>query len=93
LRGDGNRGFLLPGVLFCTAVFATIWFNAPWRGSPRNDMLTSAECRERAEQKITEAALHPRHEKRLRAAAEGWLILANVMQRAEASLQVAEPAE
>jgi hypothetical protein len=43
--------------------------------------------RERAEQKITEADLYSRHERRLRAAAEGWLILANVMQRAEASLQ------
>jgi hypothetical protein len=56
-------------------------------------MLTSEECRERAEQKIAEAELHPRHERRLRSAAEGWLILAGVLQRAEASLGAAEPAE
>jgi hypothetical protein len=56
-------------------------------------MLNSAECRERAEQKIAEASLHPRHEKRLRSAAEGWLILADMMARVEASLQVAEPAQ
>jgi hypothetical protein len=54
---------------------ATNWFNASRRGSPRNAMLTSEECRERAEQKIAEANLHPSHEKRLRAAAEGWLVL------------------
>ena len=44
-------------------------------------MLTSAECRERAEQKLAEADLHPRHEKRLRTAAEGWLNLADLMGR------------
>jgi hypothetical protein len=49
-------------------------------------MLTSAECRARAEQKYAEAKLQPRHERRLRTAAEGWLILADVMGRAEASL-------
>jgi hypothetical protein len=56
-------------------------------------MLTSEECRERAEQKIAEANLHPSHEKRLRAAAEGWLVLAGIMDRAEASSLAAEPAE
>jgi hypothetical protein len=56
-------------------------------------MLTSAECRARAEQKLAEADLHPRHEKRLRTAAEGWLNLADVMGRVEASLRAAEPAE
>jgi hypothetical protein len=56
-------------------------------------MLTSAECRQRAEQKIAEAELEPRHQKRLRTAAEGWLILADVMTRAEAGLQVSKPAE
>jgi hypothetical protein len=50
-------------------------------------MLTSAECSARAEQKIAEAELHTRHERRLRTAAEGWRILAGVMQRVEASLQ------
>ena len=54
-------------------------------------MLTSAKCRERAEQKLAEAELHPRHEKRLRAAAEGWLNLADLMGPLEASM--AEPAE
>jgi hypothetical protein len=54
-------------------------------------MLTSAECRARADQKPAEADLHPGHERRLRSSAEGWLILANTMERVEASLQVAEP--
>ena len=58
-------------------------------------MLTAAECRERAEQKIAEADLQPRHERRLRTAAEGWLVLANIMGRLEASVAAprAEPAE
>jgi hypothetical protein len=44
---------------------------------------------------IAEADLHLRHERRLRSAAEGWLILADVMGRAEASLAApsAQPAE
>jgi hypothetical protein len=50
-------------------------------------MLTSAECRERAERKIAEAELKPRHESRLRSAAEGWLILAQKMERLETSLE------
>ena len=58
-------------------------------------MLTAAECRERAEQKIAEADLQPRHERRLRTAAEGWLGLANIMGRLEASVAApsAEPAK
>ena len=54
-------------------------------------MLTSAECRERAEQKIAEADLQPRHERRLRTAAEGWLGLANIMGRLEASAASGSP--
>jgi hypothetical protein len=54
-------------------------------------MLTSAECRARAEQKLAEADLHPRHEKKLRTAAEGWLVLADLMERLEASMRVGEP--
>ena len=49
-------------------------------------MLTSAECRARAEQKIAEAELQPRHERKLRTAAEGWLVLADLMARLEASV-------
>jgi hypothetical protein len=37
-------------------------------------MVTSAECRVRAKQKLADANLHPRHERRLRSAAEGGLI-------------------
>ena len=55
-------------------------------------MPTSAECRERAEQKLAEADLHPRHERRLRSAAEGWLVLAGIMGRVEASPQVDDAA-
>jgi hypothetical protein len=46
-------------------------------------MLTSSECRKRAEQKIAEAELQPRHEKRLRTAAQGWFILADLMAQVE----------
>jgi hypothetical protein len=56
-------------------------------------MLTAVECRERAEQKRAEAELHPRHERRLRTAVEGWLVLAGIIGRVEASLQVPDLAE
>jgi hypothetical protein len=52
-------------------------------------MLTSAECRARAEQKIAEAEHHPRRRKKLRADAECWLNIADVMARVEA--RVGEP--
>src|SRR3977135_3157712 len=58
---------------------------------PRNAMLTSAECRARAEQKIAEAELQPRHERKLRTPAEGRLVLADPMERLEASMRVGEP--
>jgi hypothetical protein len=54
-------------------------------------MLTSAECRARAEQKIAEAELQPRHQRKLRTAAEGWLVLSDLMERLEASMRVGEP--
>jgi hypothetical protein len=44
-------------------------------------MFTSAECRERAEGKIAEAERQPGHEKRLRTAAQGWLVLAEIVER------------
>jgi hypothetical protein len=47
-------------------------------------VLTSFECQERADQKRTEAELHPRNGQRLLTAAEGWLILAGIMRRLEA---------
>ena len=42
-------------------------------------MVTSAECRVRAKQKLADANLHPRHERRLRSAAEEGLILADLI--------------
>jgi hypothetical protein len=48
-------------------------------------MLSSAECRERAAEKTAEANTHPRHEPRLLAAAQGWLVLARIVERLEAS--------
>jgi hypothetical protein len=44
-------------------------------------MPTSAECRERAAEKTAEAERDPSHKKRLLTAAEGWLILAGVMEQ------------
>jgi hypothetical protein len=49
-------------------------------------MFTSAECRERAEGKIAEAERQAGHEKRLRTAAQGWLVLAEIVERLEASV-------
>jgi ABC transporter substrate binding protein len=55
-------------------------------GAPRDNMLTSAECRARAEQKIAEAQLQLRHKRKLRGDAECWLVLADRMERLEASV-------
>jgi hypothetical protein len=49
-------------------------------------MLTSAECRTRAEQKIAGAELQPRHKRKLRGNAECWLVLADRMATLEASM-------
>jgi hypothetical protein len=46
-------------------------------------MLTSAECRVQAEQKLAQAELDDRHRKRLITAADGWLFLASQMRRLE----------
>jgi hypothetical protein len=52
-------------------------------------MLTSVECQERSDQKRAEAELQPCHQRRLLTAAEGWLALAGIMRRAEASVSTA----
>ena len=48
-------------------------------------MLTSAECRAQAEQKLAQAEHDERHQKRLITAAEAWLFLASQLRRAEAA--------
>ena len=48
-------------------------------------MLTSAECRALAEQKLAQAERDLRHSRRLINAAEGWLILAGQLRRLEAT--------
>jgi hypothetical protein len=48
-------------------------------------MLTSAECRVQAEQKLAQAERDERHRKRLIAAAEAWLFLASQLRRVEAT--------
>ena len=50
-------------------------------------MLTSAECRVHAEQKLAQAEHDDRHRRRLITAAEAWLILAGQMRRVEASVR------
>jgi hypothetical protein len=47
-------------------------------------MFTSAECRDRAEQKLKQAEHDPRHRRRLIRAAQAWLILADKEERLEA---------
>jgi hypothetical protein len=48
-------------------------------------MFTSAECRERAEQKLKLAACDIRHRRRLTRAAHAWLILADREELLEAA--------
>jgi len=49
-------------------------------------MLASAECQAKADEKFAQAEREPRNHKRLVAAAEGWGILAGIMERLEASI-------
>jgi hypothetical protein len=48
-------------------------------------MLTSAECQAKADEKLAQVEREPRNHKRLLAAAEGWGILAGIMERLESS--------
>ena len=47
-------------------------------------LLTSAECREIAERKMGEAIGDRRHGKELKATAQAWLVLAEMIEQAEA---------
>ncbi len=51
-------------------------------------MLSSAECRAYAEEKLAQAERDDAHRKRLITAAEAWLILACQMRRLEAQLRI-----
>jgi hypothetical protein len=55
-------------------------------------MLTSAECLQRAVRKIAEAECHPRGEKKLRADAECWMVLADRVERLESSMEGSQAA-
>jgi len=55
-------------------------------------MLTSAECRQRAVRKIAKAECHPRGEKKLRADAECWMVLADRVERLESSMEGSQAA-
>jgi hypothetical protein len=48
-------------------------------------MFTSAECEARAKEKLTQAERAPCHRRRLTAAAQGWLLLAERIKEAEAA--------
>jgi hypothetical protein len=54
---------------------------APSQDDWGNAMLTSAECRAQADQKLAQAQHDERHRKRLITAAEAWLFLANQLRR------------
>jgi len=62
----------------------------PFSVSRRSAMLTSAECRAQAEQKLAQAERDERHRKRLITAAEAWLFLAGQLRRAERALGLDE---
>ena len=47
-------------------------------------LLTSAECREIAERKMVEAEGDPVHGREFRATAHAWLVLAEMIEQAEA---------
>jgi hypothetical protein len=54
-------------------------------------LLTSAECRTQAEQKLAQAEHDSRHRRRLITAAEAWLFLASQLTQVEAAvLQIQE---
>jgi hypothetical protein len=55
-------------------------------------MLTSAECLQRAVRKIAEAECHPRGEKKLRADAECWMVLADRVERLKSSMEGSQAA-
>ena len=46
-------------------------------------MFTSAECQAHAEEKLAQAKRDASHRRRLQAAAQGWLLLADRMKEAE----------
>jgi hypothetical protein len=48
-------------------------------------MLTSAECRAQAEQKLAQAEHDVRHRRHFITAAEGWFFLASQLKRVEAA--------
>jgi hypothetical protein len=52
----------------------------------RTGMLSAAECRAHAEEKLAQADRDDLHRKRLIIAAEAWLILASQMRRLETQL-------
>jgi hypothetical protein len=58
---------------------------APSQDDCGNAMLTSAECRAQADQKLAQAEHDERHRKRLITAAEAWLFLASQLRRAESA--------
>jgi hypothetical protein len=58
---------------------------APSQDDCGNAMLTSAECRAQADQKLAQAEHDERHRKRLITAAEAWFFLASQLRRAEAA--------
>jgi len=53
-------------------------------------MLTSAQCQAKADEKFAQAKREPRNYKRLLDAADGWVILAGIMTRLEASMILQE---
>ena len=57
--------------------------NPPSRWCRGVPMLTSAECRAQAEEKLAQAEHADRHRNRLITAAEAWLFLANQLRRIE----------
>jgi hypothetical protein len=65
--------------------------NPPLQDDRKGDaMLTSAECRAQAEQKLAQAQRDDRNRKRLILAAEAWLFLAGQLRRAERALALDE---
>jgi hypothetical protein len=61
-------------------------------GDRRSVMLTSAECRAMAEQKLAQAERDDhQHRRRLLIAAEGWLLLASKLRDTEASFPTDKP--
>jgi hypothetical protein len=59
--------------------------HSDWMTDSRGPLLTRAACQAKTDEKFAQADREPRHRRRLLTAADGWVVLAGIMGRLEAS--------